>query len=118
MAALSIIIPTLNEAENIGPLLGYLRRLDPEAELIVSDADSSDGTAERGRPLARIVLAPPGRGVQMNAGARVASGEVLWFVHADCRPHPDSPRSLRDALSDPALVGGGFTYRLDCEGLR
>lgn len=118
MVSVSIIIPTLNEAENIGPLLRYLTQLEPEAEFIVSDANSTDGTADRGRQMARIVPAPQGRGAQMNVGAKVATGDILWFIHADCRPHPDSFRALRSALEDASVVGGGFIYGLDHEGLR
>lgn len=118
MVSVSIIIPTLNEAGNIGPLLDYLSEMDPEAELIVSDANSADGTADRGKPLAQVILAPPGRGAQMNAGARVASGDVLWFLHADCRPHPESMRALRSALRNNSVAGGGFEYDLDCPDFR
>jgi glycosyltransferase involved in cell wall biosynthesis len=53
----------------------------------------------------------------MNAGANVALGDVLWFLHADCQPHPDSIRAIRQALEDRAIVGGGFEYNLDHHGL-
>ena len=115
---LSIIIPTLNEAENIHNLLCYLKRLDYQAERIVADGGSSDDTVKKVGSLARIVSAPLGRGAQMNAGARIASGEILWFIHADCRPHPDSIRAIRSALADTRIVGGGFRYSLDISGFR
>lgn len=115
---LSIIIPTLNEAENIHNLLCYLRKLDSQAELIVADGGSSDDTVKKVGSLARIVSAPLGRGAQMNAGARIASGEIFWFIHADCRPHPDSIPAMRSALTDTRIIGGGFRYSLDISGFR
>jgi GT2 family glycosyltransferase len=53
----------------------------------------------------------------MNAGAGVARGEVLWFLHADCHPHVDSIREMENVLSNPAVVGGGFEYDLNHPGL-
>lgn len=115
---ISVIIPTLNEEEHIRDLLVYLNQLDEGLELIVADAGSTDQTVEHARSLARVVESPRGRGVQMNRGAAVAQGQVLWFLHADCRPHPDSVRLIDKVLSDPAVVGGGFEYALDHPGFR
>ncbi len=117
MITSSIIIPTLNEAQLIEKLLLDLKEFAPEAELIVVDGHSSDRTFEIARPLARTVLSPRGRGAQMNAGAREATGQVLWFLHADCRPHPDSLTAIQVALSDESIVGGGFQYNLDSPGI-
>jgi rSAM/selenodomain-associated transferase 2 len=116
--SLSIIIPTLNEATLVAPLLRYLCDIAPKAELIVSDGDSTDETVESAKSLARCIIAPRGRAAQMNAGARVASGDVLWFVHADCRPHRRSVSALQAAMADASIVGGGFQYSLDCPGYR
>lgn len=78
----SIIIPTLNEAAVVESLLGRLGH--DEVELIVVDGGSCDGTGERALPLADQVLRhSAGRAIQMNAGAAVARGEWLWFLHAD-----------------------------------
>ncbi|MDZ7721410.1 MAG: TIGR04283 family arsenosugar biosynthesis glycosyltransferase [candidate division KSB1 bacterium] len=111
--SISVIIPTLNEEKNVAELLKYLKNLDERLELIVADAGSQDGTAARARRLSRMIESPRGRGIQMNKGAQAATGEVLWFLHADCRPHPDSLPAMLAALSDPHLVGGGFEYNLD-----
>ncbi len=116
--SISVIIPTLNEAGNIESLLGYLRQLNINMELIVVDAHSQDLTVALAAKLSRVIQSPPGRGIQMNHGAEVARGDVLWFLHADCRPHPDSVQAMKQALSDPIVVGGGFEYSLDHPGFR
>jgi len=84
---LSIIIPTLNEAEGITNLLTSLSPLRQRGhEVIVADGGSHDGTAELARPLADVVIdAPRGRSAQMNAGAAQAKAKVLLFLHADTR---------------------------------
>src|ERR671929_685874 len=84
---LSIVMPVLNEAAAIGEALATLAPLRARGhEVIVVDGGSTDGTAELAAPLCDQVLrAPRGRALQMNAGARVASGEALLFLHADTR---------------------------------
>ncbi len=116
MNSISIIIPTLNESENIEKLLGYLRTSSPEAELIVSDGGSTDLTVHLTQPFARVIHSEPGRGRQMNTGARAASGEIFWFLHADCRPHPESLKAISRAMENKVVVGGAFEYSLDHPG--
>jgi rSAM/selenodomain-associated transferase 2 len=84
---LSVVIPALNEAQGIRAALEALAPLRARGhEVIVADGGSSDGTAELARPLCdRVLHAARGRALQMNAGARVARGGVLLFLHADTR---------------------------------
>ena len=110
---ISVIIPTYNEAPVIGDLLRRLRFLRPEPEIIVADGGSDDETVYVAFRSALIVHAPRGRGVQMNAGAKAASGGILWFLHADCRPSERSASLIVECLSDPDVVGGGFRWGLD-----
>jgi rSAM/selenodomain-associated transferase 2/rSAM/selenodomain-associated transferase 1 len=113
----SIVVPVLNEAPVITATLARLRRDFPGCELVAADGGSRDGTAELAAPLARVVRSEPGRAAQMNAGARHARGEVLWFIHADTRADPCALGQIRAALTDPAVVGGGLTLRFDQPGL-
>lgn len=80
----SIIIPTLDEEETIVACLTPLQSLRQQAEIVIVDGGSHDRTEELAAPLAdRVLAAPRGRASQMNAGARVAHGKVLVFLHAD-----------------------------------
>jgi rSAM/selenodomain-associated transferase 2 len=84
---LSIVVPALNEARGIRAALEALAPLRARGhEVIVVDGGSTDGTQRIAVPLCDLFLnAPRGRAVQMNAGARAASGDVLVFLHADTR---------------------------------
>ena len=84
---LSIIIPTLDEAEAVVALLQQLQSLRARGhEVILADGGSKDGTVALAEPLAdRVLVTAAGRARQMNAGAAVANGRMLWFVHADSR---------------------------------
>jgi rSAM/selenodomain-associated transferase 2 len=93
--SLSIIIPCLNEADSITATLEALQPLRQRgAEVIVVDGGSRDETVARANPHAdAVVNAPRGRALQMNAGATASHGEILLFLHADCRL-PDAADGL------------------------
>jgi rSAM/selenodomain-associated transferase 2 len=104
-----IIVPVLNEAANIRQFLSNLRTNAPDAHIIVADGESRDGTAQLARDLCdRVITSTPGRARQMNCGARVACGEVLWFLHADSEVPPNCLKQIMNALHDPRVVGGYF----------
>lgn len=111
---ISIIIPTLNEATEIGRTLAELSRLDGSFEIIVADGGSIDETRDISKQLgATVVTAERGRGIQMHAGAMAATGRVLWFLHADSIPALDAIDQIHKALSDDSVVGGNFALRFD-----
>ena len=112
--ALSIVVPALNEAAAIEPTLLALAPLRARgAEVIVADGGSTDGTAERARPFAdRVLIAPRGRARQMNAGAALAAGDVLLFLHADTLLPADADRLVGRA-ADAGAAWGRFDVRID-----
>ena len=108
---LSAVVPTLNEAATIAPLVRALRRECDE--VIVVDADSEDGTAELARAAgARLGRATGGRGPQLNHGAALASGELLVFVHADTGVPAGFGEAIARAMRDD-VVGGNFRLRFE-----
>ena len=97
MTEFSVVVPTLDEEDRIeGALASARRALGPEAELLVVDGGSRDGTRRRAAGRARVLTAGPGRGAQLDAGARTARGRILVFLHADSRLPPEA------ALAPPA----------------
>jgi rSAM/selenodomain-associated transferase 2 len=104
---LSIIIPVLDEERHIGERLAELR---DRGDVIVVDGGSRDGTVERAHafPGVRVEEAPRGRASQMNHGARLASGDVLLFLHADVSLPPDAPAQIESALAESSTVAGAF----------
>src|SRR5437660_12930727 len=90
MARLSIIMPVLDEGGGIAAALDALADLRKlRVEVVVVDGGSRDATVQRARLRAdRVLTAPRGRALQMNAAAEKASGDVLLFLHADTRLPP------------------------------
>lgn len=113
---LSVIIPTHNEAGNIGRLVADLRRYAPvgAVEILVVDANSPDGTAAAARAAGATVLESPrpGRANQMNYGAQQARGDIFYFVHADVRIHPDYVATIREAVAR-GDAAGCYRFRFD-----
>lgn len=112
---ISVIVPVLNEAPRLPALLREVQRVLPAAEIVVVDGGSTDGSgaAAAGVPGIRALGARRGRARQMNAGAAAARGDTFLFLHADTRLPAEAGAALREALADPAVVGGRFDVRLD-----
>lgn len=110
--SISIVIPVLNEALLLDRLLQGLRRFRTDLEMIVVDGGSTDETPSiAGAGGAIVIRAPRGRALQMNAGARIAHGRVLWFLHADLEVPLNAVEQIQTALSSPGVVGGCFRLR-------
>lgn len=114
---ISIIIPTYNEAKTIRDTLNHLQRWSAIAEIIVVDGGSTDGTVELSGQDVKLIKAPRGRAVQMNAGASEASGDILLFLHCDTRLPPDFPQQMETALANKMVAGGAFRVQFDQPGL-
>jgi rSAM/selenodomain-associated transferase 2 len=114
---LSVIVPALDEAADIGACLqslaGARRR---GAQIIVVDGGSADGTIAAAEPHADVVLrAPRGRAVQLNAGARSARGDTLLFVHADCLAPERVDLLLANAIGSRSMAWGRFDVHIASE---
>ena len=111
---ISIIVPTLNEQACITSALRSIRQLKGDKEIIVVDGGSTDETrALACAEGARVLVTPPGRGVQMHAGALEATGDVLWFLHADTVPPSHALEEIRMHLDDRCVVAGNFGLVFD-----
>ncbi|WKN40965.1 TIGR04283 family arsenosugar biosynthesis glycosyltransferase [Tunicatimonas pelagia] len=106
---ISVIIPTYNEAENIGGLVHHLlnNRNRFLAEVIVCDGGSPDDTVAKAEAAGANVLHSPqkGRATQMNHAASQARGDVLYFVHADTLPPQNYLRNISNYVQQGYTSG-------------
>ena len=111
---LSIIIPALNEAEHIAESLQALAPLRMRGmEVVVVDGGSTDNTVDIARPLAdQVISTPRGRARQMNAGVARARGDLLLFLHADCRLPAAADGVIVDGLNRARKTWGRFDVTL------
>jgi rSAM/selenodomain-associated transferase 2 len=110
----SIIVPALNEEACIAATLRGLQQLAGDKEIIVVDGGSRDETRSlAGAEGAKVLTSAAGRGTQMHAGVLAATGDVLWFVHADTIPPVQALDEIRTQLTDPSVAGGNFGLLFD-----
>lgn len=118
---ISIVIPTFNEASHIGKLVTFLQQFGTGAleEIIVVDGGSYDQTASLAIEAGAIVVVSPvrGRAPQMNYGASLAKGRVLYFIHADTFPAPTFTTDIFQAVAKGFDLGRYRTKFLSCNWL-
>jgi rSAM/selenodomain-associated transferase 2 len=112
---ISIVIPVLNEAIAIRAVLAQV--LDtPNVEAIVVDGGSEDDTVAIAQTTGvKVISTMAGRARQMNAGAAVATGDILLFLHADTQLPPSFDGFVHQALQKPGTVAGAFELRIDAQ---
>lgn len=111
---ISVIIPTLNESSWLKGTLEAIGSLKRVQEVIVVDGASDDSTLTVARECGvRVCQSDRGRGVQMHAGAQLARGDVLWFLHADTHPSANADECILSALADMSVSGGHFQIGFD-----
>lgn len=113
---ISIIIPTLNEEENLkAVLIPIANRSD--CETIVVDGGSSDNTVQIAQAAnIKTYLSRPSRATQMNIGAREAKGDVFLFLHADTILPDDFADHIKTVLGGNGIVAGAFELAIDHPG--
>lgn len=115
---ISVIIPVWGEGEAIHQTLQGLRQCAAGVthEVIVVDGDARGSTITQLQPSVqnvRTLITSPGRGIQLNAGARQARGEVLLFLHADTRLPPLALCNICSLLDKKTYVGGAFNLGIN-----
>lgn len=118
---ISVIIPAYNEAKALPATLGRLAAETADYEIIVVDGGSTDATCEiaHSYPRVQVASALKGRALQMNAGARLARGDCLLFLHADTLL-PEGALARLDALcaNGSQCEAGGFRHRFSGDDWR
>lgn len=115
-ATLSVIIAALDEERFLPRTLVALAS-ETIDQIIVADGGSTDRTREIAAGHgATVVRSAPGRGLQMNAGAQAAGGDLLLFLHADSIPPPGYPEIIATCLAMPGVAAGAFSLAIDMQG--
>ena len=114
---ISIIIPVLNEAEIIQPILNLLQQYS-QVEIIVVDGGSQDNTVALAvQTGVKVISVHQNRAAQMNAGANIARGDILLFLHADTRLPSNFVELAIETLKPNNIVAGAFELAIDGEDL-
>jgi rSAM/selenodomain-associated transferase 2 len=109
LKTLSVVIPTLNEAEELADTVRRAQQVPEVVEIIVVDGGSTDATVALALDLGCCVLSSPrGRGQQMRTGAVAAKGDVVVLLHADTWLPARAGAAVLQSLHDESVVGGGF----------
>ena len=112
---ISVIIPTLNEASKVGKLIAFLQHQSQTVvDIIIADAGSLDETVKIAQDTgARVVYSPvQTRAAQMNLGAQVARGDILYFVHADVIPVESFCEDIYSAIQS-GYEAGCYRFSFD-----
>ncbi|MEW6417587.1 MAG: TIGR04283 family arsenosugar biosynthesis glycosyltransferase [Nitrospirota bacterium] len=115
---ISIVVPVLHETEVINPFIEHIRKVGEgeDYEIIVVDGNPERDTINVIKDLNVIkTTSPKSRARQMNAGAAVAGGEILLFLHVDTKLPQNALRKIKEVLQDGIYVGGAFDLELDSD---
>lgn len=112
-AKISIIIPVLNEAENLESVINGIPKTE-NIEMIIVDGGSQDKTVEIAQGLGvKVIVTQRGRSLQMNAGAKIATGEILLFLHGDTQLPTEFEKDVRKIWVNSNIIAGAFQLKID-----
>lgn len=111
---ISVIIPVLNEESTIETTIQQVENLAGNKEIVVVDGGSKDQTYSLAKELTdKVYQTRPGRGHQMNLGAKEATGDILFFLHSDSKLEHNALLSIKKAMEDDRVIGGCFKFKID-----
>lgn len=113
--SISIVIPTLNEADCLAQTLRCVRAEKP-GEIVVVDGGSTDATCAQAGAADRLLHGPRGRAAQMNLGAAHSRGDILLFLHADCTLESGALQAAEKCLTRRGVVAGCFRMTVMADG--
>ncbi|NLY86135.1 MAG: glycosyltransferase family 2 protein [Tissierellia bacterium] len=115
--SISIIIPVYNEASTIKQLMDNLEYFRDKSEIIFVDGGSSDNTKSIIEKRYRVVVSPKkGRASQMNYGASLSGGDILFFLHADSHLSPDALERIHEVM-EKGYKAGCFKIKFDSRSI-
>lgn len=110
--SVSVVIPTLNEADELPETLRRVRRVREVSEVIVVDGGSTDATVRIAEAAGcHLLRTRASRGLQMQIGARTATADIVILLHADTWLPLEAGRAIFQCFADRRVVGGGFWKR-------
>ena len=116
-AKISIIIPVLNEAENIGLVISGIQNSE-NIEIIIVDGGSQDNTVQIAQGWGvNVIVTNRGRALQMNAGAKIGTGEILLFLHGDTQLPLGFETEVRKTFVNSNTIAGAFQLKINAPEL-
>ncbi len=112
---ISVVIPTLNEESHIEKTLQSVTKQEGDYEVYVVDGGSIDNTVTVAKKYACVINSQRGRANQMNAGAKLCTGDVLLFLHGDTLLPDNAFREIRKRMNDVTVAGGSFYIAFDAD---
>jgi rSAM/selenodomain-associated transferase 2 len=113
-----MVLPVYNESESIGVLLNQLIPLKDTCEIIFVDGGSTDDTVKQieDAGFAAAISPKKGRANQMNHGATLTRGDIIWFVHVDSKLPTGALDKIIKAVETGCTIGC-FRLKFDCKSM-
>lgn len=116
MVRFSVIIPTFNEEQTVHRCIRHVRALEPAAEIVVADGSSENDTVRIAQEeRVSVCVSDRNRGSQCNAGACLATGDILLFLHADTKLPTDAFAQLSGFFEEKQVNIGTFRLAFDAQ---